>query len=393
VSCEPEAKAAAECAINPSGRDVPISLGKLLYYRWPQEAAGTMTTSTLIPIRCGQCGRLYHVPATSLERRARCVPCGNEFEVPSQNPASSRGARKTTAHQSAPQDRLVALQIAAMTSHRRLQRARSFRTTFAASSVVSLVGLCLFAVVCVWIYHHSANAANLRRGNFVRLAAPRGELAFDSVVDLVEAVEPAVVQIKSNLGMGSGFVIDEAGLVVTCFHCVNGAAESTVAFADGRRERVIGLRGAWPDHDIAIVQISTLSTLVSLPLETEPIKKGEPVVAFGAPDGLSFSISEGSISAKRTGKDLIEILSGRPSNEVRGTNYLDLAPSTSILQITAASMPGSSGGPVVNFSGNVVGICSFGLRRDGQQFGFCISVEDICQVAQSFDNNELTSFE
>jgi len=351
-----------------------------------------MTTSVLIPIRCERCGRLYHVPPASLERRAKCRPCGNEFDLPTANLDPPRGRRKVAAHQSAPRDRLIASQMAALTAGRR-RSAGSGWTTFSTRSIVGLMGLCLLFVVCIWIHHRSTDAANLQRGHFVRLAAPHDELTFHSVVDLVEAVEPSVVQIRSNVGMGSGFVLDEAGLVVTCYHCVDEAAESTVTFADGRCEQVIGLRGAWPDHDIAVVQISKLKPLVPLPLESGPIKKGEPIVAFGAPVGLSFSISEGSISAMRTGRDMIEILSGRPSNEVRGTNFLHLAPSTSILQITAASMPGSSGGPVVNFSGNVVGICSFGLRRDGQQFGFCISVEDIHRVTETFDAKLLTTIE
>ncbi|MGD9634399.1 MAG: S1C family serine protease [Pirellulales bacterium] len=185
-------------------------------------------------------------------------------------------------------------------------------------------------------------------------------------------------------------MLDESGLVVTCHHCVEDGAQCTVTFSDGRQEHITGVRGAWPDRDIAIVRISTLRPVVPLALESRSPKKGEPVVAFGAPEGLSFSVSEGSVSALRNGDEVSEILSRPPYNVVRGSDIFHLAGNTSIVQITAAIMPGSSGGPVVNFSGNVVGISAFVLRHDGQQFGFCISAEDIRRAAESLGDDDLT---
>lgn len=351
-----------------------------------------MATSVLIPIRCEKCGRLYHVPPSSLEQRAKCRPCGNEFLLPRIQQDPPRGKRKVAAHLNAPQNQQVASQIAALTAVRKSNPEQT-RRAYAIGAAIAATSLALLVFMGVWNYRHAADAANFQRGHFVRLSAPHDAMRFRSVVELVEAIEPSVVQIESADRMGSGFVLDESGLVVTCHHCIENAGECNVTFVDGRRERIIGLRGGWPDHDIAIVQISTLKPMVPLPLETRTSKKGEPVVAFGAPEGLSFSISEGSVSALRTGADLVDILRRPPYNITRGTDVFHLAPKTSVVQITAATMPGSSGGPVVNFSGNVVGICSFMLRRDGQHFGFCISVDDIRRVADSLDGQVLTALE
>jgi S1-C subfamily serine protease len=335
-----------------------------------------MATSVLIPIRCKQCGRLYHVPPSSLERRAKCKPCGHQFELPRAQTEPTDGRRKIPAHQSAPRDRFVASQIAAMTAVPFDQRTRRKRQLMAVGGTIAALGL-LLAIVGLVNRRQSAEAAKFQRGHFVRLSEPHDGTKFRSVVELVEAIEPSVVQIETAIGMGSGFVVDESGLVVTCHHCVRDTVDGWVTFADGRREKVVRVRGAWPEHDIAIVEITTLTPVVPLSLETRALKKGEPVVAFGAPEGLSFSISEGSVSALRTGKEVAEILVRPPYNVTRGTDILDLAANAAVVQITAAIMPGSSGGPVVNFSGNVVGIAAFGLRHDGQQFGFCIAAEDI----------------
>lgn len=263
----------------------------------------------------------------------------------------------------------------------------------AACGALAVLGLVLFVTASLMNRQQFVEAANFQRGHLVRLSKPHDSARFSSVVELVEAIEPSVVQIESASGLGSGFVIDQSGLVVTCHHCVEGATDCSVIFADGRRESVVGLRGAWPDHDIAIVKITTLKPVVPLPLETRTMKKGEPVVAFGAPEGLSFSISEGSVSALRTGRDVAEILSRPPYSRIRSVDNSSLAGNVSVLQITAPIMPGSSGGPVVNFSGNVVGIAAFLLRHDGQQFGFCISAEDIRRAVEPLDDTARTAIE
>jgi putative serine protease PepD len=117
-----------------------------------------------------------------------------------------------------------------------------------------------------------------------------------SVAELIEAVEPSVVQVETRSGFGSGFVLDESGLIVTCRHCIDTAFEATVVFADGRRAPVTGIVIDSAKADIAVLAIEPIGPLVPLPLATRAPKKGEPIVSFGSPGGLSFSTSEGSVS-------------------------------------------------------------------------------------------------
>lgn len=350
-----------------------------------------MATSVLIPIRCKKCGRLYHVPQSSLEQRAKCRPCGHEFDLPRAEDSSPNFTRTTSAQRNAPQDQRVAKQVAALIARQRHPRF-SRRQLLVALSTVSLVGSLLLVVAIVWHSRQTAIAESFQRGDLQHLLPAHESPDFLSIVELVQAVEPSIVQLESEYGCGSGFVLDESGLVVTCQHCLELPGELYVRFADGRREKVLGVKGVCPDHDVAIVRISTLRPVKALPLESRSLQKGEPVVVFGAPQGLSFSVSQGALSALRTGKELIEILRQRPYDG-QGKHCFDLAPDTSILQITAAAMPGSSGGPAVNLSGNVVGICSFLLRRDGQQFGFCIGADEIRLVAEGVSSPASTEFD
>jgi S1-C subfamily serine protease len=210
----------------------------------------------------------------------------------------------------------------------------------------------------------------MQRGRVAKLSTPRDESEFSSVTQLVEAVEPSVVKIESKDGIGSGFVLDPSGLIVTCHHCIDGASDAEIVFANGRRVPILRVVTIAPDRDLAIIEIRPRERLVPLPLAKRRPKKGEPIVALGSPAGLSFTVSEGSVSGLRTGAELSD-LAGVFRNP-RG-----LSPDVTVVQITASTMPGSSGGPVVDFSGNVIGISSFGLNWDGQKYEFCIAAEEI----------------
>jgi putative serine protease PepD len=218
-------------------------------------------------------------------------------------------------------------------------------------------------------------AKNLQRGRVVKLAAPRSGFEFSSIAELIEAVEPSVVQIKTYAGLGSGFVLDRSGLIVTCNHCIENALVAEVVFSNGRRTAVRGLVKAARDRDLAVIAIEPSELLQPLALAERPPKKGDPIVAFGSPVGLSFSTSEGSVSGLRTGQELMDL-----GGVYRGT--FDLRPSVSLVQITASTMPGNSGGPVVDFSGNVIGISSFVVNWHGQVYEFCISAAEIQSLTE-----------
>ena len=137
-------------------------------------------------------------------------------------------------------------------------------------------------------------------------------------------------------GMGSGFVVDPKGVILTNNHVVQGAKEVVVRLEDGRHFVTKDIKTD-PKTDLAIVRIDAKSPLPYLDLgDSDAMEIGDRVLALGAPFGLSGSVTAGIISAK-----------GR---SMHMSMYEDF------LQTDAAINPGNSGGPLVNMAGQVIGI-------------------------------------
>ena len=120
--------------------------------------------------------------------------------------------------------------------------------------------------------------------------------------DLVERVQPGVVQLNVNRPLGpatgSGFVIDKQGTIVTNYHVIQGATSGTVVFCDKTSAPIAGYLGVWPKKDIALLHVECPpEKLHPLGLATLPPRQGERVAAFGSPLGFSQSVSEGIVSA------------------------------------------------------------------------------------------------
>jgi serine protease Do len=152
--------------------------------------------------------------------------------------------------------------------------------------------------------------------------------------------------------LGSGFIVEKDGYIITNNHVVDGASEIKVKLADGREStaRVIGRD---PKTDLALIKISTLfSDLPTLTLgDSNAIQVGDWVLAVGNPFGLEHTVTQGIISA---------------SGRVIGSGPYD-----NFLQTDAPINPGNSGGPLVNMKGEVVGINS-AIVAAGQGIGFAI---------------------
>lgn len=185
-----------------------------------------------------------------------------------------------------------------------------------------------------------------------------------SVADLVEQVKPSVVFIVTStdsrkgemIGQGSGFFI-RSDQIVTNWHVVEGAKSMAIKTSQGQIYRVKAVASTDKIHDLAILQLeravedaSTLEVAVSLPRE------GERIVVVGNPKGLGWSVSDGLVASVR---------------DVRDT--------TRLIQITAPISSGSSGSPVVNMKGEVVGI-AVGTRAGGQNLNFAISSQHITNL-------------
>ena len=205
--------------------------------------------------------------------------------------------------------------------------------------------------------------------------APDAPMRFE-LADLIQFVEPAIVQINVSGGVGSGFVIDAKGIVATNYHVVEGAKSATVLFRNGTKARVSGVLAASPGKDVAILQIEGIPAGLTKSLrlsETLP-RSGERVVAFGSPKGFSFSSSEGIVSAVRSGTEVRDIFVRTVGGDVYARLGYDL--DTTWIQTSTPISPGNSGGPLVNMGGEVVGLNTWS-RKGGQNLNFAISAIDI----------------
>jgi len=196
-------------------------------------------------------------------------------------------------------------------------------------------------------------------------AADASVVTITSVIDKLE-VSPftRLARRRRSQGLGTGFVFDKNGIVLTNNHVIEGAAEIYVKLSDEREfpGKVIGTD---PATDIAAVRIDSKG-LHPLPLgNSDALDVGDWVVAIGNPFGLSHTVSAGIISGKgRTRQDV----------ELDATGYYDF------LQTDASINPGNSGGPLLNLRGEVVGINTLIRTGGAQGIGFAIPINMVKQL-------------
>lgn len=179
---------------------------------------------------------------------------------------------------------------------------------------------------------------------------PDAVLLQDGLVQLYENVSPGVVsiQVYSDLGpgLGSGFVIDREGHIVTNYHVVEVAREVEVHFQNGLK--VYGeVLGVDLDSDLAVIKVDVdPDELHPLPLgDSDQLRVGQTVVAIGNPFGLSGTMTVGIVSAR-----------GRTLESIRQTETGAFFSAGDLIQTDATINPGNSGGPLLNLNGEVIGI-------------------------------------
>lgn len=171
-------------------------------------------------------------------------------------------------------------------------------------------------------------------------------------VAVAERAAPAVVTILDAGGaIGSGFLLEESGLLVTTAHGLRGHRAPAIAGADGRQVAARVLRVS-EDDDLALLEPRGPIAGRGLPLASRPPVVGSRVLALGNPFGLGLVASAGIIGA------------------VPGTLGRD-GPLAGLLQTDAAINPGNSGGPLLNAQGEVVGVVS-AASSPGQGIGFVV---------------------
>lgn len=195
---------------------------------------------------------------------------------------------------------------------------------------------------------------------------------------LVKRSNPSVATIKARVvretafggrrtvgqGLGTGFVYDSAGYLLTNHHVIAKAAEIVVRFLDGHE--VPGtVVGSDRHTDIAVVKVEE-KNLPALPLgDSDSLEVGDWVLAIGNPFGLSHTVSAGIVSAK-----------GRTRDDVRG---LDPSGYFNFIQTDAGINPGNSGGPLIDLKGEVIGINS-AVRANANGIGFAIPIAMVKQL-------------
>lgn len=159
---------------------------------------------------------------------------------------------------------------------------------------------------------------------------------------------------QQQRGMGSGFVIDASGIVMTNNHVVEGADEVIVTLQDGREFVAKDIKTD-PRTDVAVLRIEGATGLVALPLgNSDDIEAGDWVMAIGSPFGLDTSVTAGIVSGKGRG--------------------MHIAEREDFIQTDAAVNPGNSGGPLINLQGEVVGINTAISSRSGGYDGVSFAI-------------------
>ena len=164
---------------------------------------------------------------------------------------------------------------------------------------------------------------------------------------------------RTAKGLGTGWVVQKDGVIVTNNHVIEGADEILVQLSDERRFPG-KVAGRDPRTDVAVVKLEGVDNLPALKLgDSDGLEVGDCVVAIGNPFGLSHSVSAGIVCAKGRGRDDVP---------------LDPSGYYSFIQTDASINPGNSGGPLLNLNGEVVGM-NTAIRGGGAQgIGFAIPI-------------------
>jgi S1-C subfamily serine protease len=197
-----------------------------------------------------------------------------------------------------------------------------------------------------------------------------------SIADVVAAVKPSVVAIDTETtyrifnrsftqqGAGSGWIINENGIIVTNNHVIEGAKSIIVTLSDGRTFTVDPQTVVTDDqNDLAVLRINAGKLPAATIGDSSKLRVGDWVVAMGNPLGLGISAKEGIVS--RLGVSLTV-----------GAQMLN-----DLIETSAAINPGNSGGPLVNMRGEVIGITSAKVSSVGVEgLGYAISINEAIPV-------------
>ncbi|MBI6021152.1 trypsin-like peptidase domain-containing protein [Clostridium perfringens] len=248
----------------------------------------------------------------------------------------------------------------------------------AGAVIVAMLGGVIGAGGVYYAFKNSIPVSTLENNSNTSVNPPafKGEDGALTVPQVVEKVTPAVVgvstkslvrdqffNVKEQEGLGSGFIINEDGYVVTNYHVINGAQEVKVIFSDGKEvnAKVVNYDA---ERDIAVIKITDDVKMPGIAQlgDSSTVKAGEEVIAIGNPLGKEFSstVTKGIVSS--------------PNRKMKteNGNVLDY------IQTDAAINPGNSGGPLINSKGEVIGInTAKKVGEDIEGIGFAIPINEV----------------
>lgn len=156
-----------------------------------------------------------------------------------------------------------------------------------------------------------------------------------TTAEVYDRVGPSVVVIQAGKSLGTGVIAAEDGTILTAHHVVKGTENVTLTYADGTRSKAV-VASSNPKRDVATLKPAELPEIVVPATLGGAVAVGAPVVAIGNPLGLTYSVSTGVVSGlNRTAED----------GDLNG-----------LIQFDASVNPGSSGGPLLDARGLVIGI-------------------------------------
>jgi putative serine protease PepD len=201
--------------------------------------------------------------------------------------------------------------------------------------------------------------------------APSGGAAAvqDQFVKVVDRVSPQVVQIQTDVGLGSGIVYDDRGDIVTNAHVAGKSSTFLVTLSGGARHKAT-LVGTDPSSDLAVIRMSGAAPTPATFAASSGVRSGDIVFAIGNPLGLQSSVTQGIVSSIN-----------RSVGEGNGVTLRD------VIQTSAEINPGNSGGALVDLSGNVVGVPTLAALdpefgdTQASGIGFAITSSTVQRVA------------